>query len=122
MLFSIESNSEITTIPHRRDYDRWRSRLTEEEYGAVFDEINHLIEGTEVQTTSWMPGSDWRGTVYQKIYEIACEEDEVASALFFGLIVWDAFMRHPDWWSMGRYEKDGVPIQGLTYFRIDPPH
>ena len=25
MLYSIDSNSEITSIPHCRDYDRWRS-------------------------------------------------------------------------------------------------
>lgn len=121
MLFSIESNTEITSIPHQRDYERWRSRLTDEQYEAIVAELNRRIEGSEVQTSSWIPGADWTGTVFHPIYAVACLEDESASARFFGLIVWDTFMRHPEWWSFGRYAKDGFPIEGLTYFRIQLP-
>jgi hypothetical protein len=28
-------------------------------------------------------------------------------------------MDRPDDWSFGRYEKDGIPIRGMTYFRIN---
>jgi len=68
-----------------------------------------------------MPGSEWSGTVFHAIYENACECSESSSALFFGLIVWDVFMRQPEWWAFGRYEKDGIPISGLTYFKIGAP-
>ena len=121
MLFSIESNSEITNIPHRRDFDRWKGRLSSTEYKAITDELNSRIEGSEIQTSSWMPGSEWSGTVFHAIYENACECSESSSALFFGLIVWDVFMRQPEWWAFGRYEKDGIPISGLTYFKIGAP-
>jgi hypothetical protein len=123
MLYSIDSASEINSIPRSRlrDFEIWRGRLTDDEYRAILDELHRRIEGTEVQTSSWIPGADWSGTVFHPIYEKACLEDEDAAAKFFGLIVWDAFMRHPDWWSFGRYEKDGIPIQGMTYFKIDSP-
>jgi hypothetical protein len=121
MLYSIESKSEITSIPHAQDYTQWRSRLTDAEYAAIVAELDSRIEGTEVQTSSWIPGADWTGTVFQPIYEKACRRDEDAAARFFGLIVWDVFMQHDDWWAFGRYEKDGIPIRGLTYFKIDPP-
>lgn len=114
MLFSLESNSKITIIPHPQDYDVWRSRLTDAEYGEIIDELNSRIDGTEIQTSSWIPGSDWTGTVFQLIYEKACLQDEDASAKFFGLIVWAVFMQHPDSWAFIRYDD----IQGLTYFRI----
>ena len=121
MLYSIESKSEITSIPHAQDYKQWRSRLTDAEYAAIVAELDSRVEGTEVQTSSWIPGADWTGTVFQPIYEKACWRDEDAAARFFGLIVWDVFMQHDDWWAFGRYEKDGIPIRGLTYFKIDPP-
>jgi hypothetical protein len=121
MLYTIDSDSEITKIPHRREFERWRSRLTDSEYQAIVDDLNSRIDGTEIQTSSWMPGSDWSGTVFQPIYEKACEFSETASGLFFGLIVWVVFMDRPEWWSFGRYEKNGMPITGITYFQISSP-
>jgi hypothetical protein len=121
MLYAIDSESEITSIPHRNDYERWRRRLSHEDYEAIVDELNSRIEGTEIQTSSWIPGRNWAGTVFNPIYENACAQDEVSAAKFFGLIVWETFMRHSDWWSFGRYEKDGIPITGLTYFKIARP-
>jgi hypothetical protein len=121
MLFAIDSETEITTIPHPTDYKRWRKGLIDREYNAVLRELNKRIDGSEIQTSSWIPGANWAGTVFDPIYSRACNFDERAAAKFFGLIVWDAFLRHSDWWAFGRYEKDGTPIEGLTYFKIDPP-
>jgi hypothetical protein len=121
MLYSIETNSEITRTPHLHEFNRWRNRLSEQEYQTIVDSLNTRIEGTEIQTSSWMPGSDWSGTVLEPIYEKACEFDERASALFFGLIVWIVFMERPEYWAFGRYEKDGILISGITYFQISPP-
>jgi hypothetical protein len=28
-------------------------------------------------------------------------------------------MERPENWSFGRFEKDGEPIRGMTYFRVD---
>jgi hypothetical protein len=120
MLYSIDSESHIKTIPHRKDYDRWRNSITDEDYQAICDELRSLISGSEIKTSSWIPGSDWTGTVYEPIYH-ACNEDEVASAKFFGLIVWHVFLDHEEFWSFGHYKLGDVPIAGLTYFRISPP-
>ncbi|MEW6425434.1 MAG: hypothetical protein AB1523_11965 [Bacillota bacterium] len=118
MLFSIESQSYIRDIPHRKEFEIWRSRLTDEEYQAIVDELNNRIESGEIHTSSWIPGSDWTGTVFQPIYEKACRYDKEAAAKFFGLIVWAVLLEHDDVWAFGRYEKDGVSIEGLTYFKL----
>ena len=89
------------------------------EYKSIFDDLNNKIEGNEVLTSSWIPGSDWTNTVFQPIYEKACRQNAEAAGLFFGLIVWDVFLHHADSWSFGRYEKNNIPIKGLTYFRIN---
>ena len=68
MLYSLDSGSEITSIPHRHDFDRWRRGLSDSEYKAIVDELNSRINGTEIQTSSWMPGADWAGTVFEPIY------------------------------------------------------
>lgn len=119
MLYSIDRDEEITEIPYKRDFDRWRSRLTDVEYQAIADELNSRIDKGEIHTSSWMPGNNWAGTVFDPIYQTACEQDENASAKCFGLFLWVVLMDHQDDWAFGRYEKNGIPIHGLTYFRID---
>ena len=117
-LYSIEPFQQITHIPHRRDFDAWCSRLTSEQREAIRSELRNMIEsGTErIFTSSWIPGSNWEGTVWQAIYTYACGHDANAAGLCFGLFVWEAFLEHHEAWSFGRYEKDGQPIRGLTYF------
>lgn len=120
MLWSIDANEEITHIPHRSDYDRWRADLSDKEYQAIIDELAKKIHGTEVQTSSWIPGDDWTDTVFDPIYSKACGQDPVASAKFFGLLVWEAMLNDDACWAFGRYVNNGIPIEGLTYFKVSP--
>lgn len=121
MLISVDTGRPVTTIPHLRDYLAWRSRLTNAQYEAIVDELNGRVDGGEVHTSSWIPGADWRGTVFQPIYDDACNQNPKAAALFFGLVLWDVMMQREDCWAYGRFEKNGIPIEGLTYFRVDCP-
>lgn len=119
MLYSIDSSKrQITTIPHAKEFAVWRSRLTPTEIDAIKAELEGKIVSAEVHTASWMPGADWSHTPFESIYVKACRLDEEAAARCFGLFVWEVFMEHPEDWSFGRFEKGGVPIEGLTYFRI----
>ncbi|MBI1248138.1 hypothetical protein GC197_09890 [bacterium] len=121
MLFAIASNGDlrqVTTIPHLTDYNNWRSRLDDPAFQTIYDNLFNLIDGNEIQTAGWIPGANWRGTDFWPIYDRACNRDVTASAKFFGLLVWQVVMDHPERWSFGRYEKDGVPIESMTYFRI----
>ena len=119
MLISLNSNKPVTRIPHRKQFDAWRSRLSRVEFDAICEELGRRVQEGEVHTSSWIPGGDWTGTVYQPIYDKACKRDPVAAGLCFGLILWHVMMQRPDKWSYGRYEKNGIPIEGLTYFRFD---
>lgn len=121
MLFSIDRNEPITAIPYQKDYTRWRNRLTDAEYQAIERELLNRIDGAEIHTSSWIPGNDWSGTVYDPIYQQACHQDAIESGKCFGLFLWVVLMKHPDTWAFGRYEKNGVPIHGLTYFRLANP-
>jgi len=121
MLYAIDGNGNVKRIdhiPYAKDYQQWKSKLTPDEYQSIEDAINDLIDGDEIHTSSWMPGSDWTGTAFMPIYDKACKRDTTAAGLFFGLIVYKVVMERPDKWSFGRYEKDGIPIKGMTYFRI----
>ncbi len=120
MIYSPDSSSYITDVPHRREYDIWRSRLSDAQFNAIYAELNSRIEGSKVETSSWIPGSNWEGTSFQPIY-VACQCDTDAAAKFFGLILWQVVLDHDQVWSFGRYEKDGIPIRGLTYFRLENP-
>jgi hypothetical protein len=120
MLWSIDSDEEIRNIPYRKDYDRWRSGISDEEYYAIIHELSSKIHGTEIQTSSWIPGDDWTDTVYDPIYSKACAQDPAASAKFFGLLLWEVMLNDDAYWAFGRYEKDGIRIEGLTYFKVNP--
>jgi hypothetical protein len=112
----------IDHVPHLADYQRWLAALdaVDGAYQGICRDLNARFDEREVDTSSWIPGSNWSNTPFQPIYR-ACEEDETAAGLFFGLLVWKVVMDRDDCWSFGRYEKDGVPIKGMTYFRIDCP-
>ena len=123
MLYSIPDMKRIDRVPHGADYRGWLAALDRVDPGAyrrICDELNSRFDAREVDTSSWIPGSDWTGTVWEPIYR-ACGEDHVTAGLFFGLIVWQVVMDREDCWSFGRYEKEGVPIRGMTYFHINCP-
>jgi len=120
MLWDIFKNHQINNIPHKKEYDTWMSRMSEEEIRDIRTEILRRIEGDEIATAGWIPGSDWSGTPFHSIYEKACQYDEVASGKCFGLIVWVTMMEHEDYWSFGRYELNNLPIRSMTYFKVQP--
>lgn len=124
MLIDVYTKKKIDYIPHEKNFRRWRSRLSEPEFEAIAAAINALIEEApadrQMLTSSWIPGNDWSGTVYDPIYQKACDQNPEESGLCFGLFVWVILQQRPEAWAFGRDEKDGVPIRGLTYFRVHP--
>jgi len=118
MLYAIESKQYIREIPHRPFYDACRVRLTNAQYQAIYEALDQRVGTDEIHTSSWIPGANWMGTVYQPIYDTACRHDQDAAARFFGLILWHVMLDREEVWSFGRYEKDNIPIEGLTYFRL----
>lgn len=93
------------------------SKLNSKDYQAIVDELNSRIDGSDINTSSWIPGNDWTGSVFEPLYH-ACNQNIEASGLFFGLLLYDLMMNRPDVWGFGRYEKDGIPIKGMTYFKL----
>jgi len=123
MLYSVPDMRRIERIPHEAEYRQCRDaldRLGADAFRRIYEELSSRFDARQVDTSSWIPGSDWTGTVFQPIYH-ACHEDEVAAGMFFGLMVWQVVMDREDCWSFGRYEREGILIRGMTYFRIDCP-
>lgn len=120
MLYSVDSGKYVKLTPHQKEFNAWMKKLSSVDYQAVIDELNRKIDGSEINTSSFIPGSDWSKTVFQPIY-FACDEDDVNAGLFFGLILFDLMIKRPECWGFGRYEKDGLPIRGMTYFLLDNP-
>lgn len=121
MLISMDNGKRVTSLPHKGDYNRWRSRLSDSNYAKMEDAINAAIGDGDVCTAGWIPGHDWTDTPYEPLY-YACGQNAKQSALFFGLIVFDILMRRENRaWGFGRYEKDGIPIASMTYFAVDWP-
>jgi hypothetical protein len=121
MLYSVDTAKYIDDIPHTLEYRTWLSRLPQSDLDLIRQELIRRIEGDEIHTSSWMPGSDWTGSIFYPIYERACLRNQEAAAMCFGLILWQILLERQEVWGFGRYEKDGIPIKGLTYFRLHHP-
>lgn len=117
MLVDMMSGKPIGKMPFADQYRRYMAAMTPEEIRAIKDRLNEMIDGTEIQTAGWMPGSDWTGTVFEPIYFKAANQSYTESAKCFGLMVWEVFMERPEVWTSGRFEKDGEPIGCRTYFQ-----
>jgi hypothetical protein len=118
MLYKIASDQLIERIPYEQEYHRWRNRLTHDQYRGIEEELNRRLDQVEVITSSWVPGSDWTGTVFEPIYTSACFHDQEEAAKCFGLFLWVTVQRRADAWMCDHYELNDVPIRGLTYFRV----
>ena len=115
MLFGV-NKKKIKHMPHKEQFDLCRARMSQEEYDAVLEAIHAYMEGKEVFDAGYIPGSEWTGTPYEPISR-ACGDNFDISGLFFGQLVWEAVMEHPDSWCFIRQEsRDDQPI-GMTYFR-----
>jgi hypothetical protein len=121
MLYSIDTGKYIENLPHKKEFNSWMKKLPAHDYQKIIETLNERIDGNDIHTSSWIPGNNWTGTVYEPIY-YACGKNNEASGLFFGLILFDLLMERQDAvWGFGRYEKNGVPIRGTTYFILQNP-
>jgi hypothetical protein len=120
MLLDVDTGRSVDLIPYRTQFDTLRKRLSVDEFDAMLDRINELIDasGAEIATSSWLPTGDWTGTTFEPIYRKAAPGDSQRSAMFFGQLVWYTLMRRTDRWATGKYELDDKQIRSRTYFRL----
>jgi len=121
MLYSVDTGRYVTKLPHEREFEGWMGNLPVADYQSIIDELSARIDTQDIHTAGWIPGNDWNGTVYQPIY-YACGQNKTQAGMFFGLILFNLLMnRQEDVWGFGRYEKNGVPIESMTYFILNNP-
>lgn len=103
----------------KQKYEWLVSRLGPD-LGPIEDVLNGMIDGDRIHTAGWMPGSDWTGTPFQRIYEV-CGSDVDEAAKCFGLIVWKVFEQRPEDWASAHGMVGGEEIRSRTYFRWPTP-
>jgi hypothetical protein len=121
MLVKIENGGPVavTKQAHAWWFRQWKRLLDPADFQRIKDALNHHINtvgGSEIITSSWIPGANWDGTPYEPIWEAVMGWN--LARFFFGLIVWNVVMNRPERWSFGRYPKKIGDIIGLTYFRV----
>lgn len=119
-LIDIKTNRAIAKMPFAAEFKTLRKRLSAQEFKAIVDRINELIEaaGGEIATAGWLPGSDWTDTPFEPIYSKGANKNQSLSGMLFGLMVWYTITQRPERWASGRYQIDGRDIGSRTYFRI----
>ncbi|WDL98491.1 hypothetical protein [Alicyclobacillus sp. ALC3] len=121
MIIDVESGKVLDTVPHAREYRVWVKLLNNKYPGAldvIRSHLNDIADSNDVLTSSWIPGSDWHGTIFEPLYH-ACLQNEVQAAQFYGLVLYEVMINRHESWGYGRYTTaDGRQIRGLTYFRF----
>ena len=117
MLSSIEDNI-VNTVWHKKFFDASKNWLSDDEYQAMIDELNRIVQNSiddnsDIIVSSFIPGSDWSGTVWDPIYTKACGFDFDHSAQFFGLLVCQVLIDRKETWY---FIKQDV-ARGMIYFR-----
>jgi hypothetical protein len=112
MLKTIEGKV-IKKVAYEKKFNDRMKNLDAQDYKAIVEELSRVIDSGEVHTSSWIPGSNWIGTVYQPIWE-ACKKNDSLAAMFYGQILYQVFIDRPDEWFFGKYEH----ARGKTYFKI----
>ena len=121
MLIDIYSGATITYVPHLETFNPLQERLSQDEFDAIVEYINELIDGVgaEIATAGWLPeNEDWTGTPLQPIYDTAARRHYNLAGKMYGLMVWYTVMQRPEQWASGKFEKNGIPIESRTYFRV----
>ena len=108
----------VNTVWHKNFFDASKSRLSDEEYKAMTNELNTIVqksidEKSDIVVSSFIPGSDWSDTVWDAIYSKACGYDEEYSAQFFGLLLCQVLIDREETWF---FIKQDV-ARGMIYFR-----
>lgn len=119
MLIDVDTKQPITEVPHSKNWKLIVGRLSVDELAEAQAAINRLVDAEgRIFTAGWLPGSDWRGTPFQPIYEKAARHDYELSALLYGLLVYVTVMQRDDTWSSGRYKVRDRDIRSRTYFKV----
>lgn len=121
-LYAVDSDRPIDYLPHKQEFDICRTRLADAAYHAVENELNRRIDAVAenpqpVLTSSWLPGPDWTGTVYEPLYH-AASNDQSRSGMFFGQILWQVMRERREDWAFLKADPFDLGIQGTHYFRI----
>ena len=117
MLSSIKPNV-VNTVWHKKFFDASKHWLSNDEYQAMVDELNRIIQksiddNSDIVVSSFIPGSDWSGTVWEPIYTKACGFDFDHAAQFFGLLVCQVLIDREETWY---FIKQDV-ARSMIYFR-----
>jgi len=108
----------VNTVWHKAFFDASKSRLSNEEYKSMVDELNMIVqksidEKSDIVVSSFIPGNNWSNTVWDAIYSKACGYDEEFSAKFFGLLLCQVLINREETWF---FIKQDV-ARGMIYFR-----
>lgn len=118
MLIDLMTGEPVERVPYEGNFRLFMSRLSPDEISSIKSLLNQMIDGTDIQTSGWMPGADWRGTPFQSIFEKAARFNPDAAGHCFGQMVREVFIERPETWTFGHFYKDGDPIGSSTYFKV----
>jgi hypothetical protein len=94
MLYSVDAEHEVTSVPHAEEYQRWVSRMDPDKFRLIRDFFDKQVDEMLPQgsfNSRWVIPSEWQGTPLQAVWDLLRNEEQ--AAYFCGLILWEVMMR-----------------------------
>ena len=108
----------VSEVWHKDFFNARKAELKDANYKEMIGKLDELVQecmdrGDNVVVSSFIPGSDWRGSVWQPIYDDACGQDFEHSAMFFGLLVQKVLIDREEKWYFLKQDN----VKGMIYFQ-----
>lgn len=117
MLYTIDGKK-IKEVPHKEMLTLFFKKLSQIEIDLIDKKLQETIdmisEDKKLLNSSFLPGKDWTGTVFQPIYEKAAGYNEELVAKIYGLVLMKNIIDNDKEWV---FMKDGEENRkGSIYF------
>ena len=128
MLYWAENDTVVDKIPQSRNdfFYKRKSKISQQDYDDITDYINWLIDekaildkekGCYFSIPGFQVKKDWNGTPLQRIYDKMCDEDDLVSALWYGLAYYQVMIDRPEKWLCTKTTFQNRDFEVTVYWR-----
>ena len=118
MLYTIDGKK-IKEVPHKETLTLFFKKLSQIEIDLIDKKLQETIdmisEDKKLLNSSFLPGKDWTGTVFQPIYEKAAGYNEELVAKIYGLVLMKNIIDNDKEWV---FMKDGEENRKCSIYFI----
>lgn len=98
MLYWKEQGTYIEDFPYQKAFDRWHSRMNDEDYVRITHLIHTIADDSIQIDTILLRPDEWKDSLYEPIF-LACNGNRKGAMMFLELIIFKVLLEREDKWQ-----------------------